>query len=106
MAKVIGPLFSLAASGTYRDEFVFRQTVNGPVVSNLPRQIGSRSPSQIAQAEAVKSMAAAWTALPTLQKNAWTACAAQTSKTGYALFWAEWFFQEVVTPDLPLIPCA
>jgi len=104
MAKVIGPLFSLAASGTYRGEIVFRTYGGQTSVSTKPVNSKERSVGQKDVASKVEYMSAAWSGLPGAVKNQWKSASGGTGKNGYQLFWSEWFIQSIVSPDLPLIP--
>lgn len=105
MAKVTGPLFSLAAHGTYRGQLVFRTDANGtrvskPLTITKPRSLGQQ---QVAQN--VADMALTWTALSAPDKSDWAVCGATFGLTGYQLWWREWFLQGSSIGTPPVIPC-
>lgn len=104
MAKVVGPLFSLAASGTYRDEFVFRTTAGTTYVSKLPKITKERSMPQLQQQQKVKEMQLGWWSLTQSQRNIWAWGANQQGLKGYTYFWREWFIQGIVPPNVPIMP--
>jgi len=104
MATVIGPLFSLAASGTYREEFVFRTGAGKTTVSKRPKITAERSMAQKAQTQKVLEMQAGWASLSPALKNSWSFNAQSWGRTGYTHFWGQWFAQNIVPPALPVIP--
>ena len=105
MTKVIGPLFSFAASGTYRGELVFRTKANGTHVARLPRVTAPRSPAQLAHADNVAVMSQQWKLLDAPTKAAWAACGATFSINGYQLWWREWIAQGSSLGNNPVSPC-
>lgn len=105
MVRVKGPLFSLSASGTYLKKFVFRTTSTGSHVATRPATLPARSPAQLAHAQKVAEMAAAWSALPGATRAAWNACGLNYSLTGYGLFWREWIAQGSTPASPPTSPC-
>lgn len=105
MTKVLGPLFSLAASGTYRRSLVFRTRQSGTHVARLPATTAPRSPGQTAHALKISEMSSTWMSLTPAEKAAWASCGAQSSLTGYQLYWREWIAQGATPAAPPLNPC-
>lgn len=104
MPKVKGPLFSLQASGTFRDALEFR-TVNGQaIVGGTKGKTPPRSPAQQAQSARFKAAVAGWQALDQSTKNAWRTAATSTGMTGYQLYLSEYQTQNTVPPGQPAIP--
>ncbi len=105
MAKVTGPLFSLAAHGTYRGQLVFITRASGTHVAKPLPPVGPRSLGQQQTAQKVKDLSAEWTALVPADKTAWAVCGALVGLTGYQLWWREWFLQGSSTGNNPIKPC-
>ncbi len=103
MAKVKGPLFSLAASGSFRGmEF---RTGSGETTVAAPRTVGvSRRPGQVAQNQRFKTALEAWGALSQEQKAGWIASATGTGMSGYKLYISEYLNQNIYPPNQPLLP--
>lgn len=103
MAKVKGPLFSLAATGKFRG-IEFRTgggetTVAGPKTITTPRR-----PAQVAQGQRFKAAVEAWNALPPADKDLWKASASGTGMNGYQLYISEHINQNVIPPAQPERP--
>lgn len=105
MAKVDGPLFSLAAHGTYRGQLVFRTNANGTTVGKPFTPPATRSLGQQQTAQKVADLSVTWTALSSGDKSDWAACGATFDLTGYQLWWREWFAQGSSIGSPPTIPC-
>lgn len=105
MARVTGPLFSLAAHGTYRAELVFRTNAHGTHVARPALATATRSLAQIQTAQTVSDLNAAWSALAPATKTAWAICGATFSLTGHQLWWREWFAQGSSPGNPPISPC-
>ncbi len=105
MAKVTGPLFSLAAHGTYRGELVFKTGANGTHVAKPPLVTAPRSLAQTQTAQKVADLNAAWSALAPATQAAWSACGVSFSLTGHRLWWREWFLQGSSPGNPPVSPC-
>ena len=105
MAKVDGPLFSLAAHGTYRGQLVFKTRAGGTHVAKPLPPVGPRSLGQQQTAQKVKDLSTAWSALDSATKTSWATCGATFSLTGYQLWWREWFAQGSSPGSPPAIPC-
>lgn len=105
MTKVIGPLFSLSASGTYRGQFVFRTRAGATFVATLPSDLPARTAGQVAHAQNISDMSAAWSAESQPTRDIWIACALTMGKIGYQLWWEQWIIQGSSTGDNPISPC-
>lgn len=105
MAKVTGPLFSLAAHGTYRGALVFKTDARGTHVAKPPLAPATRSLAQTQTAQKVADLNAAWSALAPATKTAWSVCGATFSLTGHRLWWREWFLQNSSPGNPPIKPC-
>lgn len=104
MTKVKGPLFSLAASGTFKNEMEFR-TGNGKTIVTSTRKVKPpRSEAQLAQAEKFGRSITAWQGLSPEVKAAWKAEGVMAKLTGYQLFISEYASQNIQPPSLPVIP--
>lgn len=103
MAKVKGPLFSLAATGEFRGmEF---RTGNGETTVAAPREITApRRPAQVAQSNRFKIATSAWRELDTAEKDLWKTSAAPLSISGYNLYVSEYINQNVTPPGQPNRP--
>lgn len=103
MAKVKGPLFSIAATGEFRGMH-FRTgsgntTVAGPRETSTPRR-----PAQVAQSERFKTAITGWNALDDTAKAAWKAAAANTGMNGYQLYVSEFIHQAITAGANPILP--
>jgi len=105
MVKVVGPLFSLSASGTFRREITFSAVNGNTIASGVPKRKNQRTPAQQAQANSVAAMSSAWSAMSETEKQLWKDCGQTYNKTGYKLFWSEWFLQNVSQGNNPVLPC-
>jgi hypothetical protein len=104
MPKVKGPLFSLQASGTFKDALEFR-TVNGQaIVGGTKGKTPPRTPAQQAQSQRFKTAVAAWQVLDESGKALWRTAAVGTGMNGYQLYLSEYQTQNIVTPGQPAIP--
>ena len=86
MVKVLGPLFSIRAWGTFDGTLVYQRRPGMPTV--MRRQV-PRNPETEAQQEQRASFAAAissWKALPDASKAWWQVKALGVGKSGYNLY--------------------
>jgi hypothetical protein len=105
MTKVIGPLFSLSASGTYRNSIQFNAR-NGMTFVRAPRiPIKNRSLGQVSHASSVSDMAKSWSLLSSSVKAQWGLCGVPDGLSGYQVYWREWFIQFSDTNNPPVKPC-
>lgn len=104
MARTTGPLFSVAASGKFRDILEFR-TGGGRTIAARTKQVNPpRSPAQEAQATRFATAISGWSALGASAKNDWKAAATPLGLTGYQFYLSEYCAQHITPPDQPTIP--
>jgi hypothetical protein len=128
MAKIAGPLFSIAASGSVGNvTFSASQAGASPIAGQSSKTHIARSkprPSswpassdQLAMRSKCRSAAAAWQSLSALDKSKWTALGYTTHragqgatpincKNGWPKFLQEYIIQHVVSPSTPLLPAS
>ena len=104
MAKVVGPLFSMAASGKFRESMVFRTRQLGSHVMKMPTKQKIRTSAQNSHSANISDMAKSWKLQSQVTKTAWSARAVVEAVTGYQLWWREWIFQGSSPGNLPTIP--
>lgn len=104
MPKVTGPLFSLAASGVFKDQLEFRIVAGQTVVADRRTAPKTRSAAQQQQSARFAEAVAAWRLATGETKAAWKTAAAGTGMNGYQLYLSEYQTQHVTPPDDPLIP--
>lgn len=104
MAKVLGPLLSLAASGTLGKTVTYRNTPTRAVA--LRRVLPMRPPSAAQQGERQKGSwaAASWRALGEYQRLAWGAYGATSELPAFAIFLREFIVQGCGQGDTPQLP--
>jgi len=104
MVKVIGPLFSVAASGVFKDMLEFR-TGNGQTTVSERRKVEKpRTAAQQAQSAKFAAAVAGWHAATAEQKTAWKAAAVNTGLSGYQLYLSEYQTQLIQAPAQPVPP--
>lgn len=104
MPTVKGPLFSVAASGTYQGLLMFRTaggktTVGRPGETNKPR-----SPAQIQHSARIQEMAEYWSDMTEQDRQPWKTKAEGYGMSGRALFWREWINQGSTAGNPPNLP--
>jgi hypothetical protein len=104
MAKVKGPLFSVAASGLFNNCLEYRTGSGKSTVHGRRARTRQRSPAQEAQALRFSQAVAGWQALSVLQKNNWKAAANLTGLNGYTLYISEYQTQNITPPQQPVVP--
>lgn len=104
MPKVKGPLFSVSASGTYRDALEFRARGNATTVAAPRRVEPPRSLAQQAQAARFALAIQGWREASPATKAAWKAAAAPLDLNGYQYYLSEYAHQAVQPPEQPVIP--
>jgi hypothetical protein len=105
MAKTTGPLFSLAASGTFRGAIVFRTRQGATYAGGLPKITAARSAAQLNHSIKVAELNAAWSILPPATQTAWGDCGASFNLRGHQLWWREWIAQGSDPENPPVLPC-
>ena len=87
MAKVVGPLHSLAAHGDFAKQLTFRRVLSNNVVSEYAKPTDRKSSAQTAHRAGMRDARAAWRALSAEQKESWRQKAVGIPGTsGYNLF--------------------
>lgn len=100
MAKVVGPLFSISASGNLSDLFTYHQRATDNVVTRQPKSTKPHTALQLAHQTKVAEMRSAWNALNSTTKATYKA-AAPAGYGGGRWFFHQWFAQAINPPDLP-----
>lgn len=104
MVKVIGPLFSVSASGVFKDELEFRTGGGKTTVAKRRRNEKPRSTAQQAQSSRFAQAVSGWKQQTNAQRNAWRSAAVGTGLCGYQLFISEYQSQLITPPALPVPP--
>ena len=90
MAKVTGPLMSLAASGSIAKIINYTSTSGGKTVRGWAKPTGTPSSIQVSRRNRYREGAAAWQVLTPAEKDSYTATADALKITGYNLFIRNW----------------
>jgi hypothetical protein len=94
MAKVIGPLHSLVASGDFGKILTYRRVGHNNVVSEYAAPTDNRSTPQTVHRTAMRTARAAWRALSSTEQQEWNQQAKPIPGTsGYNLFIKEYLNQ-------------
>ncbi len=104
MVSVVGPLFSLSASGTFKKALVFSVRNGKTVVGSTPTITLKRSSEQLLHSQKVRELSQYWSSLPELTKTLWSDGALGYGGNGYRYFWAEWFLQNSTSQNPPVLP--
>ena len=104
MAKVRGPLFSLAASGTVAHALTYRSNDGYCVATRPPIPTGAPSTWQLAERQTMRDAAAGWASLSANDRAIWSANELPTVRSGWMSFFFEWKTQRVAAGQVPLIP--
>lgn len=103
MARVVGPLFSLSASGVFQGIIEFR-TGGGRTIAATPKAyIPPRTAAQAAQTNLFKDAISGWRGLDEATKAGW-ANRAPAGATGYRFYLSEYFAQNISPPNQPTYP--
>ncbi len=104
MVRIVGPLFSIAASGTYRGCILFKTRQGSTFAAGPPAVPASRSALQRAHAAAVGVMASFYTSLSVADRAAWDLSAGAAGIPTYRHYWREWFAQGSSSSSPPSPP--
>lgn len=104
MAKVTNPLHSLNASGTVGKLAAFRSTAAGSVCAMKPDSYRQASAAQLENQQMMIDARAAFLTLSPADLGHWNARAAAIHNTAWPTFFAEYQCQQIVAPNMPLIP--
>jgi hypothetical protein len=106
MAKITGPLFSIAASGRIGPVLCFRTANSRTTAIRAPIPSGGPSPPQIAERARLATCATAWRGLDDDTRSLWDAFALTELRNPWISFSREYILQQCAAPALPLIPAA
>lgn len=104
MVKVIGPLFSVSASGVFKNELEFRSGGGKTTVCKTRKTKGQRTQAQHAQSDRFKAAVAGWHALTNPGRQTWRNAASGTGLSGYQLYISEYQSQLIQAPAQPSPP--
>ena len=104
MVRIAGPLFSVQAQGTYRNEVTFRSSSGVQHAYQKPTRTAGWSAVQASHRAALADMAATWRGYAPATRAAWAAAATVYTLTGYAYHWREWVAQASTPASPPVIP--
>jgi len=104
MAKILNPLQSLAASGSIAGGLTFRQTKRGSVATTTPKPYLQTSPAQLANQQIMLDARAAFLTLSVTDAGLWQSLALTRKRSAWSCFFAEYHYQNIQTPNAPLIP--
>ena len=104
MAKITSPLMSLSASGTVGKIAAFRSTKGGAVCALKPNPYAQNSAAMLANQQRMRDAHTAFLTL-TEQERGWWQQVADARQYGlWPAFFAEYNYQMIVAPAMPLIP--
>lgn len=104
MPKLVGPLFSLKASGTLAELLTYQNFGNTQLVRRYTRSTAPPTPLQTLHRQEVSAIAAAWRTLTPQQQAAWRAASSPLRLAGWSYYWREYVSQGCTPPDQPYIP--
>jgi len=104
MPKIIGPLFSMGASGTVASVLTYRRGANGATAQRKPIPTGPPTAAQREERATVAQAAFAWRHLDATIKTQWRTLGTKRNANPWLIFCNEWKAQRTTPPDLPLIP--
>jgi len=104
MVRVKGPLFSVSASGVFKDELEFRTANGQTIVGKRRAKPTTRTPAQQAQSAKFAESVAGWKSLSAEDKQAWKTAAVGTGMTGYQFYLSDYQAQLIQAPAQPVPP--
>jgi hypothetical protein len=104
MARVVGPLYSVTASGTLGKNLTFLPGVTTHTVRFKPSRPLNRTTAQQLHGARVADCRASWRQQSPATRTDWSARAVFMHLTGPALWFREWFSQNIYPPSTPAIP--
>lgn len=104
MAKVTGPLFSFAASGSIANLLTMEQRAHGTTARRKPISTGNPTAPQVAERTRCKDAAAAWKITTAPIKQEWRTLAQTRQKPVFAVYLQEWNAQHIAALGAPQIP--
>lgn len=103
MTRVVGPLFSLSASGVFQGIIEFRSGGGRTIAAAPKAYVPPRTTAQAEQTNRFKDAISGWRALNEDQKTGW-AVRAPAGTTGYRFYLSEYFAQNISQPGQPIYP--
>lgn len=104
MAKIHGPLMSLSVSGTVGKIASFRATKGGSVCAMKPNSYAQNTLTMLSNQQRMRDARTAFSTLSAQDLGYWQLVATARRNNVWPTFFAEYNYQMVVAPDLPLIP--
>ena len=104
MAIVKQPLHSLSASGSIGGAVSFRATAGGAVCTMKAKKYPQQSTAQLTNQARMQAARVAFRGLATADRNLWQLLATKYRRSAFACFFAEYQYQVVQAPNVPLIP--
>lgn len=104
MAKVRGPLMSVAASGTYRNLIVFKSGAAGTTAGSPQQLKGRRSVSQLARQVRYQNACQYWQVQTENTKTTWKNTATAYNLNGFQLWVRQYLLQNCTPPAVPDLP--
>jgi len=104
MARVKGPLMSLAASGVWDGSIEFRSGNGKTMAAGTRKRKAERSAAQLAQSAKFTQAIVVWRSLDSGTRQAWKTASQLTGLNGYQFFLAEYSAQNINPPGLPIVP--
>lgn len=106
MAKVISPLCSMSASGTFKNELIYSKAKHFHYIKSKSTQKKSvfiKTPARIAQQQLFSQAKNAWLALDTETKQAYNRLRYPTGQTGYNIFISRYLSQGIESSNFPYL---
>lgn len=104
MAKLRGPLMSISATGSIASLLTYRATRTGSVVQRPPIPRAPPTFPQTSERARCAATAANWRTLDAAARAPWDALATARGSSPWITFFTESTIQQIVPPDLPLLP--
>jgi len=104
MAKIQGPAFSLAASGTLAKTIAFQQRAGKSFAQRVPFWLNPATARQALRRAKFAEALVAYATLPSSRRDEWVEAAAIRDRQAQKLFVSEYLIQRATPENLPLIP--
>lgn len=104
MARVLSPLFSLAAAGTIAGLVVYRMQRGRPSVQRTPTVSRPATERQRVHRNTFAAASAAWRALDATNRADWSAYAVTIGDQPRRVWLAEWIIQGATATNPPRLP--
>lgn len=104
MAKVTNPLMSISASGTVGKIAAFRTTKGGFVCALKPKSYAQNSIAMLINQQRMSDARTSFKTLSDQDRGLWQQVATYRNYNLWPAFFAEYNYQMIVYPNMPLIP--